>query len=238
MANHTSPIDAVILNTDVAYCLTGQRHGGWLGYACERLSRIVPHLWFERSSSADRSHVKETLAAHARNPRNPPTLIFPEGVCVNNTAVVMFKKGAFEAADTIHPIAMRYAAKYGDAFWGFGGWTEHILAMLTSWAIVVDVHYLPPITRLDGELPAEFADRVKAAIATKIGLRFLKWDGRLHHYTVVKPHLIEEQRLIAAKRIRNLSGGAQIQKDLLPQLNDAEDDATVASRSLTQQKSS
>ena len=33
---------------------------------------------------------------HAQDPEKPPILIFPEGICLNNTAVVQFKKGAFE----------------------------------------------------------------------------------------------------------------------------------------------
>lgn len=97
VANHTSAIDAAVLNTKVVYCLTGQKHGGWLGTACtvsfaqcilrregdgmdvQALSRVVPHLWFDRSRSSDRSAIKEQLRDHARNPDYPPTLIFPEG---------------------------------------------------------------------------------------------------------------------------------------------------------------
>lgn len=40
------------------------------------------------------------LKDHALNPDLPPVLIFPEGVCVNNTCVMQFKKGAFEVGVT------------------------------------------------------------------------------------------------------------------------------------------
>jgi glycerol-3-phosphate O-acyltransferase 3/4 len=43
--------------------------------------------------------------------------IFPEGTCINNTAVMLFKKGSFEVSDVVHPIAMRYDLRLGDAFW-------------------------------------------------------------------------------------------------------------------------
>lgn len=41
-----------------------------------------------------------------------------------------------------------------------------------------------------------------------MGLRFLKWDGRLHTYTVVKPEMLEEQRARLGRRLRNLSGNS------------------------------
>lgn len=52
----------------------------------------------------------------------------------------MFKKGAFEAADTIRPIAMRYNPRYGDAFWAQDGWTEHIMALVT-WFFLRSIGY-------------------------------------------------------------------------------------------------
>jgi len=40
---------------------------------------------------------------HTKDTRNYPCLIFPEGTCINNTSVMQFKKGSFEASDTIYP---------------------------------------------------------------------------------------------------------------------------------------
>ena len=42
--------------------------------------------------------------------------------------------------------------------------------MLTSWALVVDVWYLPPMKRLSGEDAIDFANRVKSIIAKQGGL--------------------------------------------------------------------
>uniref|UniRef100_A0A1I7WHH1 PlsC domain-containing protein n=1 Tax=Heterorhabditis bacteriophora TaxID=37862 RepID=A0A1I7WHH1_HETBA len=36
------------------------------------------------------------LRDHCNNPYKLPILIFPEGTCINNTSVMMFKKGSFE----------------------------------------------------------------------------------------------------------------------------------------------
>ena len=47
--------------------------------------------------------------------------------------------------------------------------------MMTSWAIVCDVWYLPPMMRREGEDAVNFANRVKAEIARKGGLVDLMW---------------------------------------------------------------
>ena len=49
VANHTSPIDVVILHCDNAYALVGQSQGGLLGVLQRALARASHHIWFERS---------------------------------------------------------------------------------------------------------------------------------------------------------------------------------------------
>lgn len=51
--------------------------------------------------------------------------------------------------------------------------------MMTSWAIVCDVWYLPPMYRQEGESAIDFANRVKSVIAKQGGLIDLVWDGQL-----------------------------------------------------------
>ena len=48
--------------------------------------------------------------------------------------------------------------------------------MMTSWAIVCDVWYLPPTTRQPNESAIDFANRVKASIASAGGLVDLMWS--------------------------------------------------------------
>lgn len=85
VANHTSPIDIVILANDGCYamvsradffrCVTcvwrrsqvsftqfyspqvGQVHGGLLGVIQRSIVRSCPHVWFERSEMKDRNAV-------------------------------------------------------------------------------------------------------------------------------------------------------------------------------------
>lgn len=181
VANHTSPIDVLMLMCDNCYSLIGQRHGGFLGVLQRALARASPHIWFERAEAKDRMAVAKRLKEHVSDPNNPPILIFPEGTCINNTSVMQFKKGSFEVGGVIYPVAIKYDARFGDAFWNSSRYSmmQYLYMMMTSWAIVCDVWYLPPMTRDENESAIDFANRVKSVIAKQGGLVDLVWDGQL-----------------------------------------------------------
>ena len=88
-----------------------------------------------------------------------------------------FKKGSFEVGGTIYPVAIKYDPKFGDAFWNSSkyGMLAYLYMMMTSWAIVCDVWYLPPMLRGKDEDAIVFANRVKAEIARQGGLVDLTW---------------------------------------------------------------
>lgn len=182
VANHTSPIDIVLLACDNCYALVGQRHSGLLGILEHALSRATNHVWFDRGEMRDRQQVTRRLREYVNaKPANLPVLIFPEGTCINNSAVMMFKKGSFETTDRVCPVAIKYDPRFGDPFWNSAkqSYLQYVLLMMSSWAIKCDVWYLPPMERLPGEASAEFAGRVKAEIARQGGLVDLNWDGQL-----------------------------------------------------------
>ncbi|KAI4480136.1 hypothetical protein M0804_010497 [Polistes exclamans] len=181
VANHTSPIDVLVLMCDNCYSLIGQRHGGFLGILQRALARASPHIWFERSEVKDREAVARRLKEHVSDPTNPPILIFPEGTCINNTSVMQFKKGSFEVGGVIYPVAIKYDPRFGDAFWNSSRFSmlQYLYMMMSSWAIVCEVWYLPPMYRNEGETGIDFANRVKSVIARQGGLVDLQWDGQL-----------------------------------------------------------
>ncbi len=39
---------------------------------------------------------------------------------------------------------LQYDARFADAFWSSNTLIEHLLRIMTSWALVCDVWYLPP----------------------------------------------------------------------------------------------
>lgn len=203
VANHTSPIDVVLLACDNCYALVGQRHGGLLGWLEVALSRATNHVWFDRAEMRDRQLVTKRLREHVSTKGNLPVLIFPEGTCINNSAVMMFRKGSFETTDRVCPVAIKYDPRFGDPFWNSSkqSYVQYLLLMMSSWAIKCDVWYMPPMERLPGESSAEFANRVKAEIAKQGGLVDLNWDGQLKRSSV-KPTWLYQQQEDYAKRLR------------------------------------
>lgn len=200
VANHTTPIDIVILANDGCYAMVGQVHGGLMGIIQRAMVRSCPHVWFERSEMKDRHAVTNRLRAHVAEKTKLPILIFPEGTCINNTSVMMFKKGSFEIGGTIYPVAIKYDPRFGDAFWNSSKYNmlSYLLRTMTSWAIVVNVWYLPPMTIQDGEDAAHFANRVKSAIAEQGGLLDLAWDGGLKRGKVKDSFKEEQQKMYSS----------------------------------------
>ncbi|XP_051750886.1 glycerol-3-phosphate acyltransferase 3-like [Ctenopharyngodon idella] len=195
VANHTSPIDVVILANDGCYAMVGQVHGGLMGVVQRAMERSCPHIWFERAEMRDRHLVTQRLKDHVNDKKKLPILIFPEGTCINNTSVMMFKKGSFEIGGTIYPVAIKYDPQFGDAFWNSSKYSmvSYLLRMMTSWAIVCNVWYLPPMTQKEGEDAVQFANRVKSTIAQQGGLVDLAWDGGLKR-AKVKDSFKEQQQ--------------------------------------------
>jgi len=220
VANHTSPIDSMVLATDQCYDMVGQKSKGMLGIFMGALSKSSAHIWFDRKNAKDRSGVSKLLQNHADDRSLPPVLIFPEGTCVNNTAVLQFKKGAFEVDSIIYPIAIRYDPRYGDAFWWQDTYLEYVFSMMTSWAIVADIWYLPPMRKGPNETAVAFAERVKALIAHRGGFVNMTWDGfiKVHNpdsdvYQKKQQNWKQKQQEVYARHLSNDSGDDTAEED-------------------------
>uniref|UniRef100_A0A8C8H8C6 Phospholipid/glycerol acyltransferase domain-containing protein n=1 Tax=Oncorhynchus tshawytscha TaxID=74940 RepID=A0A8C8H8C6_ONCTS len=197
VANHTSPIDIVILCNDGCYAMVGQSHGGLMGVLQRAMARSCPHIWFERADMKDRSIycMFVVVVAYLQC-----IFLVSSGTCINNTSVMMFKKGSFEIGGTIYPVAIKYDPQFGDAFWNSAKYNmvSYLLRMMTSWAIVCNVWYLPAMTQQAGEDAVQFANRVKSAIAHRGGLVDLSWDGGLKRAKVKDMFKEEQQKMYSS----------------------------------------
>lgn len=119
----------------------------------------------------DRHIVATRMREHIFRDASTPLLVFPEGTCVNNEFCVMFKRGAFEMDATVCPVAIKYNKIFVDAFWNSRrqSFTQHLLKLMTSWAVVCDVYFLEPQKIRPGETGDQFAGRVQAMIAKQVG---------------------------------------------------------------------
>ncbi|GAB0189247.1 glycerol-3-phosphate acyltransferase 3 [Grus japonensis] len=70
-----------------------------------------------------------------------------------------------------------YDPRFGDAFWNSTKYSmmTYVFNMMTSWAIVCNVWYLPPMVKEEEEDAVHFANRVKAVIAAQGGMSVLPW---------------------------------------------------------------
>lgn len=82
----------------------------------------------------------------------------------------------------------QYDPRFGDAFWNSSKYSmlQHLYLMMTSWAIVCDVWYLPPMYQNENESGADFANRVKRVIADQGGLVDLVWYEKVYYIVLVK----------------------------------------------------
>lgn len=73
--------------------------------------------------------------------------------------------------------------------------------LMTSWAIVCDIWYLPPMQREENESAIEFSKRVKNAIAKTGGLDNIPWDGQVKRMKP-KDEWKEKQQMEFTKKLK------------------------------------
>uniref|UniRef100_A0A1I7ZDA7 PlsC domain-containing protein n=1 Tax=Steinernema glaseri TaxID=37863 RepID=A0A1I7ZDA7_9BILA len=185
VSNHLTANDIQIIFANVGYddptgyTVTGQKHPGFIGWIEKASDRISSTLWVERSHKCDRQSFQKQVLAAARDDKVDPVLLFPEGYCTNNSAVIQFRKAVFEDNINIYPIAIKQNSVLGDAFWKEDSFIIYLWRLFTSWAIVYNVYYLPPMTKLPEESQEQFALRVQKTIAQAANIDTVSLDLKL-----------------------------------------------------------
>eukprot|EP00041_Stephanoeca_diplocostata_P019943 m.437076 g.437076 ORF g.437076 m.437076 type:complete len:465 (+) comp21430_c0_seq1:242-1636(+) len=209
VCNHSSVIDITMLLRRQKFSLTGQKHTGVIGFFQKHVLHVLGCLWFDRMEAKDRSLVSKAIREHSMDVTKPPLLVFPEGTCVNNEYVVMFKRGAFELGKSIVPVAIKYNKVFVDAYWNSReqSFVKHLIRLMTSWAVVCEVSYLDPQYRMPGESAIAFGTRVKELIAKEAGLKPVPWDGLLKYFKP-RPEYKRNRQNIYAKMVQQRFGNA------------------------------
>lgn len=207
VSNHTTPLDFGVLLGQVGCATVGQRHGGFVGFFQHNVLFPLHNIWFERFEASDRNKVASRMQRHAADKHLPPLLLFPEGVCVNNEYVVMFRKGAFELSCELVPVAIKYDKSWCDPYWNSKeeSFPRHLYRLMTAWCLPVDLTFLEPTRAGPNELPAQFAERVKTAIAREAHLTNVRWDGYYKYYSPNPKFLEERQKAFADVLLRRLT---------------------------------
>ncbi|KAJ3183862.1 hypothetical protein HDU87_005978 [Geranomyces variabilis] len=217
VSNHTSVIDYLVLSAhDFPHATVAQQHAGVIGYFEDKVLTLNGSLMFNRNEKNDRTVLSQKMKQHVENPKAVPLLIFPEGTCVNNEYTVLFHKGAFDLDCAVAPVAIRYNKRWADAYWHSKtqSFTKHLLYLMTRWALVADVWYLPPRSKKPDQTSVEFANEVKAEISAVAGLKNLSWDGYFKNFAPAKEKCVRLQEhpqtrygQVLLNRMRNRPSG-------------------------------
>lgn len=208
VSNHSSVIDILLFMKKQPYSLTGQAYDtGTIAFFQKYVLCAMGNLWFDRMAKKDRKTVSARIIEHSNDVSKPPLLVFPEGTCVNNEHVVMFKRGAFELGTSIVPVAIKYNKIFVDGYWNSReqSFPKYLLRLFTSWALVAEVKYLDPQYKRPGEDSIQFATRVKQLIAREAGLNSTPWDGYLKYFSP-RPEYKANRQKTYAKMVRQRFG--------------------------------
>merc|ERR1719242_2747138 len=207
VANHTTILDLFLFLQLVPFSAVGQLQSSRPSIAWIQLEflKSLHCIWFNRSEQKDRAAAMRRIKEHIGNPETPRLIIFPEGTCVNNEYCIQFKKGAFSLGAEICPVAIKYNPSFIDAYWisRERSFPMHVFDIMTSWAMVVEVHYLEPQMKEEKESDIEFSNRVKAMIAKAGGLKNVAWNGYLKHY-VASERVIDASKKVLAQQLDKL----------------------------------
>ena len=207
VANHTSMIDMVILGSAQSFSVVGQKHPGFVGIVQSKILACLGSIWFQRNETRDRKKVTKRIRQHVHDPDSLPLLVFPEGTCVGPNHCVMFKRGAFELDAEVVPVAILYNRYFAEAYHNSReiGFIHHLFRLMTSWCVAADVWIMNPMTRRENEEPIDFANRVKAKICAKAGLKNVDIDGYAKYFQVSPKFRIARQKQFAANLLRRLN---------------------------------
>uniref|UniRef100_A0A1I7U0Z4 PlsC domain-containing protein n=2 Tax=Caenorhabditis tropicalis TaxID=1561998 RepID=A0A1I7U0Z4_9PELO len=186
VANHLSANDVMTIYSGcdydgVGYTITGQSHGGIVKYFYKYGGKLTPLLLVNRECDKNRNALLQAIVEHSKSKDEDayPVLLFPEGYCSNNKSVLQFRKAIFDGQSAIYPIAMKQDSRFGDVFWYEHTFLPYLIRIMTSWCTLIDIYYLPPMYKEKTETEEQFAKRVQNAIAAKISVDALPYDGKL-----------------------------------------------------------
>jgi glycerol-3-phosphate O-acyltransferase 3/4 len=195
-ANHLSANDIQLLFADAhdwGYTVTGQKHGGIIGWVEKTAGRIGSTLWLERANANERKEFQKSIISYASNETKDPILLFPEGYCSNGTAVSQFRKACFVENVDFYPISITQDPRLGDAFWREDTYLPYLFRLMTSFGIIYNVRYLPPMRRSLNEPSEKFAQRIQERIAYASNIDAIPFDlsvlkrvseqKRIHEYS-------------------------------------------------------
>eukprot|EP01116_Phalansterium_solitarium_P008168 TRINITY_DN2157_c0_g1_i2.p1 TRINITY_DN2157_c0_g1~~TRINITY_DN2157_c0_g1_i2.p1 ORF type:complete len:512 (-),score=222.57 TRINITY_DN2157_c0_g1_i2:124-1659(-) len=173
VANHTTFVDVYWMFYAYGACPVAKEAVGRIplvGF----LARTLQTVFVSRTDSQSRSETQDAIKLRATEPGWPQIMLFPEGTCENNTALITYRLGAFQPGLPVQPVALNYRWRHFDPSWvAYGpGPGQLLLKMLCQFGNRLEVTFLPVTAPTDAERaePKVYADHVRERTATVLGV--------------------------------------------------------------------
>lgn len=170
--NHVSILDFVVLLRTAVFSFVTHEH--WASVPCAAQFIKYSRFIFIRSGVQTTATIVHRVASGV----HPLVAIAPEGTLSNGSGLLKFKTGAFAPLAPVLPVLLRYPFRHHNPAWTVDA---HILfrvyRILTQFVTPVRVEFLPVVAPTAGETPAEFAQRVRGAMAAALNVPLVEQDA-------------------------------------------------------------
>ena len=162
VANHVSWLDIFVLNSATVSRFVAKkelRHWPLAGF----LIKNVGTLFIDRSNRRDASRVNQQMADALA--QGDCIAVFPESTTSDGTGLLPFKSSLFEAARlaraSVQPVSIRFTTPGGHycaaaAYAGDTTFWQSVCLILSTRAMVVELHYLPAVSPYNVALASRF----------------------------------------------------------------------------------
>jgi len=123
----------------------------------------------------------------------------------------------------------RYDKKFGDPYFNTReqSFMQHLLYLMTRWVNPVQVYWIPPMKKEEGESAVQFSDRVKAVISEIAGLKNLSWDGYLKNYRPTREKQDKMRLETRQEYLKELAGKLRHEKGNFSDQSGDEEDTPI-----------
>ena len=141
------------------------------------LKRHAPNKIAPADAVKPSAAARQALAKHAAEFKGGrPVAVLPEGTTHNGASLLKFFEGAFKPLAPVQPVCVRFSGCVDGSF--CGTLISHLARLLCAPYQRMTVVVLPATRPLDGEDAPTFASRVRAEMASELGVPLSSYDAK------------------------------------------------------------
>eukprot|EP01012_Entosiphon_sulcatum_P066118 TRINITY_DN95205_c0_g1_i1.p1 TRINITY_DN95205_c0_g1~~TRINITY_DN95205_c0_g1_i1.p1 ORF type:complete len:521 (-),score=65.32 TRINITY_DN95205_c0_g1_i1:18-1559(-) len=172
IGNHSTFTDPLLMNYLSAGCFVANHKIAEYPFLGP-VFRALQCIFVNRLDPNSRHNVAEAILQRSTSPEWPRVMLFPEGTCTNNKALISFKAGAFAPGVPVQPVCIRYIFHNLDLSYVQGTTIPALmLRAMCEFYNSVEVTFLPVYIPNAAEKrdPLGFARNVRRRMATAMNI--------------------------------------------------------------------